>query len=77
MQIDDPPTCESPAGRGGQDSHVSGGDYVIDFVFVEQFDHAVVVRVALVITNRLPIDVKLFRNILAGIPVANHHDWFG
>ena len=57
----------------GRIAHVAGQHDVVDLVFVQQFDQPLVVRLAVRVANRLPIDVKLFGDPAARIAIADHH----
>lgn len=69
MQVDDP-ASKTPTGAGGEDSHVTGQQDVVDLIAIEDLDHLVVIRFPLRIANGVPGNLKLFGDTSAGIAVA-------
>ena len=67
----------APAGAGGQHSHVSRQQDVVDFVTIEDLDHLLVVRFPFLVTDHVPGDIELFSHTAAGIAIAKHHSRCG
>ena len=73
MQVDDSPARKLPAGRRGEDAHVTGQDDVVDVVRIEDFDQFALLRSPRRVPNHVPRDTKLLRNASARVTVT-HHD---
>ena len=61
----------------GSTPHVAGQDQIVDLILVAQFDQPVVVRHAVGIADRVPVDTKLFGHGAAVRTIAEHHGRLG
>src|SRR4051812_22357656 len=70
MKIHDA-TGESPTGTGRKHAHIARKNDVIDLILVEQFDHSLIVWLAAVIPNSMPVDFELIGHSSTTITIAD------
>ena len=77
MQVDSASTSKLPASAGGKNAHVPCQNYIVNIVFIQESDYPIFIRLSACITTHVPVDSKLFGNVLESIAIAYHNGDFG